>query len=71
MEATPQQEIHLWLFIRLGLICAVINTRQLQVLTLRRCLWGGEGKGGTGAEGAVGLPSTALQTTSLKKKQSN
>lgn len=48
MEATPQQEIYLWLFIRLRLICAVINIRQLQFWTSQRYLlgWGRGGRRG-------------------------
>lgn len=70
MEATPPQEIYFWLFIRLCLICAVINIHQLQFLTLQRCLLR-RGAEGMGADGTVGLPSPPLQPTALKENQSN
>lgn len=58
-ELLSEEEAHLWLFIRLHLIRAVINRRQLQFLTLQRWFlgWGEESCG------------AALQSTSLKENQ--
>lgn len=70
MEATPQQEIYLWLFIRLRLICAVINIRQLQFLTLQRCLLGRgrEGRGGDRSRWGCGAAFRCSANHILKEK---